>query len=662
MKKNLLIILILSCNLIGYSQSFNQLIIGANNNGAIISTALDGSSPAVINTGQSYQSYYNAKYNPVDEKLYMSWYYGIYSMNTDGSDFQTLYSYPAGGMGDGIDIDTLNGHIYFTNTTEDFIYRIDLDGGNLTSIYGGSSNVGFLSQVQVDIQNNHLYFGEEIVASSGLYRINLDGTNRQTINNTEMPFFKTYPVNGHHYYCVDGDFHRCNLDGSNDIIILAGQSVSAFDIDFDADKVYYITWNNNLISTNLAGNNVTVLLQPNDLTINGSNLQALQTPVLVYTCNVSADISETNVTCHGDTTGAIDLTVSGGTSPYSYLWDNGEITEDLSDLSAGTYEITITDANSCTTTTSVTLTEPTAIDLSTDLTNITCHGDTIGTIDLTVSGGTNPYSYMWDNGQITEDLSDLSAGTYEVTVTDDNNCTITASVTLTEPTAIDLSTDLTNITCHGGTNGAIDLTVSNGTSPYSYLWSNDETTQDLNNLSAGTYDVIVTDASSCTTTTSVTLTEPTAIDISTNVSSITITANASGVNYQWLDCDNDNAFITGATNQSFTPIVNGNYAVIIDNGTCSDTSACVAINSLSLDEVWNTELVEIYPNPTAGDVTITFEGTIAELTIRDATGKLVWSNEIQQNTTISLNDYQKGIYFFELKTATQTGIKKIVKQ
>jgi hypothetical protein len=481
----------------------------------------------------------------------------------------------------------LNGHIYFTNTTEDFIYRIDLDGGNLTSIYGGSSNVGFLSQVQVDIQNNHLYFGEEIVASSGLYRINLDGTNRQTINNTEMPFFKTYPVNGHHYYCVDGDFHRCNLDGSNDIIILAGQSVSAFDIDFDADKVYYITWNNNLISTNLAGNNVTVLLQPNDLTINGSNLQALQTPVLVYTCNVSADISETNVTCHGDTTGAIDLTVSGGTSPYSYLWDNGEITEDLSDLSAGTYEITITDANSCTTTTSVTLTEPTAIDLSTDLTNITCHGDTIGTIDLTVSGGTNPYSYMWDNGQITEDLSDLSAGTYEVTVTDDNNCTITASVTLTEPTAIDLSTDLTNIT---------------------------------------------------------------------------ITANASGVNYQWLDCDNDNAFITGATNQSFTPIVNGNYAVIIDNGTCSDTSACVAINSLSLDEVWNTELVEIYPNPTAGDVTITFEGTIAELTIRDATGKLVWSNEIQQNTTISLNDYQKGIYFFELKTATQTGIKKIVKQ
>jgi hypothetical protein len=87
----------------------------------------------------------------------------------------------------------------------------------------------------------------------------------------------------------------------------------------------------------------------------------------------------------------------------------------------------------------------------------------------------------------------------------------------------------------------------------------------------------------------------------------------------------------------------------------------VQIEFVGIDE--NTmENLDIYPNPTVGDVKVTFEGTSAVLTIRDATGKLVWSDEIQQNATISLNDYQKGIYFFELKTATQTGIKKIVKQ
>ena len=234
--------------------------------------------------------------------------------------------------------------------------------------------------------------------------------------------------------------------------------------------------------------------------------------------------TQVNVLCNGAATGSIDLSVTGGTAPYTYDWSNDgpetpdNDTQDLTGLVAGTYTVTVTDMVGATSTASVTITQPAALALTSVITHVTCFGLLNGAINLSVSGGVSPYTYDWSNdGPETpdndpQDLTGLAAGTYMVTVTDANGCTASHTAMVNQPTALSLSTVVTNVTCAGGNNGAIDLTVTGGTPGYTYDWSNDgpETpdndTQDLTNLTTGTYTVTVTDANGCTSTASQTLT------------------------------------------------------------------------------------------------------------------------------------------------------------
>ena len=232
--------------------------------------------------------------------------------------------------------------------------------------------------------------------------------------------------------------------------------------------------------------------------------------------------------CNGAATGAIDLTVTGGVSPYTYLWSNGTTTQDLSGRTAGTYTVTVTDANGCTKSISATITQPTLVVLSSTVTNVACNGGNTGSVDLTVSGGVSPYTYVWSNAATTQDLSGLTAGTYTVTVTDANGCTKTTSATISENSTLAATTTTVPVTCNGGSNGSIDLTVSGGTSPYTYLWSNGATTQDLTGRTAGTYTVTVTDALGCTKSTSATIIEPTAIALTTAVTNVLCNGAATG--------------------------------------------------------------------------------------------------------------------------------------
>ncbi|MFM9057406.1 MAG: SprB repeat-containing protein, partial [Bacteroidota bacterium] len=202
---------------------------------------------------------------------------------------------------------------------------------------------------------------------------------------------------------------------------------------------------------------------------------------------VSLSSTQVNVICNGASTGSVDLSVTGGTPPYSYTWSNGATTQDVSGLAAGTYTVTVNDANGttfgCTATRTITITQPTAVALSSTQTNILCNGASTGAIDLSVSGGTAPYTYSWSNGATTQDLSGLAAGTYSVVVNDANGstlgCTASTSVTITQPSAVSVSTTQTNPVCNGAATGSIDLSVSGGTAPYTYSWSNGATTQDL---------------------------------------------------------------------------------------------------------------------------------------------------------------------------------------
>jgi hypothetical protein len=202
--------------------------------------------------------------------------------------------------------------------------------------------------------------------------------------------------------------------------------------------------------------------------------------------------SGANVNCAGSNTGTATASPSGGTGSYTYLWSNGGTTQTISNLAAGTYMVTVSAGSNCTGTASRIVTAPSAISTSVSVTNAN-NGQNNGAINLTVSGGTPGYSFAWSNGMTTEDISGLAPGNYTVTVTDANGCTATKSATVgnssTPPLSLSFSVTNTN---SGQSTGAINLTVTGGIAPYSYLWSNGATTEDIANLAAGTYTVTVT--------------------------------------------------------------------------------------------------------------------------------------------------------------------------
>jgi len=263
---------------------------------------------------------------------------------------------------------------------------------------------------------------------------------------------------------------------------------------------YTYAWSNSVITEDLSGRTAgTYSVTVTDTkgctdTYSGTITQ----PTLL-----TASATPTPVPCYGESDGAVNLTALGGTIPYSYTWSNGAMTEDISALPAGTYTVTVTDANQCTATASAVVSQPSAaLSASAAATNILCNGASTGAVDLTVSGGTpgSGYTYLWSNGATTQDLSNVAAGTYRVTVTDANGCTVIVSEEVTQPQPLALTASVTHCGCAAGTDGSIDLSVSGGTSPYTYSWSNAATTQDLTGLPTGTYTVTVTDANGCTKT------------------------------------------------------------------------------------------------------------------------------------------------------------------
>lgn len=220
------------------------------------------------------------------------------------------------------------------------------------------------------------------------------------------------------------------------------------------------------------------------------------------TVNVNVTIidfttSQQDVSCYGLNDGQITIMPTGGTPQYHYQWSPavGD-TATATNLSPGNYYATITDANGCEAhVLKIPIVEPDSISLVSDNeTNPKCNGGNDGTIDVSYTGGTPPYTYTWSNSGNSNSLSGLSAGTYSLTLTDNNGCTSHANFALTDPTAITVSGD-TGV--DENYYGYINLSVSNGTSPYAFVWSNGETAQNISHLHSGEYTVTVTDFNGC---------------------------------------------------------------------------------------------------------------------------------------------------------------------
>jgi hypothetical protein len=192
-----------------------------------------------------------------------------------------------------------------------------------------------------------------------------------------------------------------------------------------------------------------------------------------------------NISCFGGANGSIDITITGGTLPYSFLWSNGITSEDNVNLLPGTYSVTVTDGNGCTATRAVTLEEPDSLDISGTVTNASCNFTPDGGIDVTITGGTPPYNYLWSNFANTQDLTNVTFGTYTVLVTDANGCTISESFIVNENSTLNVVGTISDVSCNGLTDGAIDLTVSGGSFPYLFKWSTGPTIEDVSNLAPG---------------------------------------------------------------------------------------------------------------------------------------------------------------------------------
>jgi len=209
--------------------------------------------------------------------------------------------------------------------------------------------------------------------------------------------------------------------------------------------------------------------------------------------------NEVNISCNGINDGFITGNASGGNAPYTYQWTNGATSNTISNLTAGTYTLTLTDAYNCAYIQSYQITEPNALTTNISSTDQSYYQTNDGTANVNVSGGTMPYTYNWSNGAATASVSNLAPGNYSVTVMDAQGCQIVEQFTIMAISCTPVQAAFT-ITNESGTNvndGSIMVSPSGGTAPYTYNWSTGASSQNLSNVDTGNYSVTVTDANGC---------------------------------------------------------------------------------------------------------------------------------------------------------------------
>ena len=310
-----------------------------------------------------------------------------------------------------------------------------------------------------------------------------------------------------------------------------------------------------------------------------------------YTLRLNSTLAVSSVvtptSCFGDTSGAIDLIIAGGTAPYTILWADGVTTEDRSALAVGNYKVTVTDAAGCSVLLNISVFKK-PVQVSATVNQPKCSGE-LGSITLTPPAGVPPYTYSWSNGQTGNAITDLAPGTYSVTITDASGCSTTLFYGIMAPTAINITGTVTNTQC--GDNGLfnIDVSVMGGKFPYSYLWSTGATTQDVSGVSAGTHTVTIKDALGCainkqfiidavSANWSCLINAPAAPAICKSAGNTIATGVAGATTYLWTVSSSDNSWaITSGSADSLAVYTAGNpgttatFTLTVTKNGCTQT-------------------------------------------------------------------------------------------
>ena len=337
----------------------------------------------------------------------------------------------------------------------------------------------------------------------------------------------------------------------------------------------------------------------------------------------------TQATC-GASNGAINITVNGNSPPFTYHWSNGALTEDISGLPSGSYSVTVTDGNSCTKTSSFVLTNVSSINISKVITDVHCNGNNTGAINLTTSGGTSPYTFLWSNAATTEDIVNVPAGNYTITITDNAGCIFIDNITIQQTPQIAVSLVSSGNELCGDANGFIDVAVSGGSGSYAYLWSNGSTTQDLTSLSGGNYILTITDGYGCTKIANYSIINNVSncssycyLDIASSTILPDICGTGTGsINITLENVTNPSTihWSNSATTEDISGLVAGNYTVTINDAAgCSVSHNFFVTNNTGTLAISSSIISDENCGNSTGAINLTVSGGVLPYTF-------LWSN------------------------------------
>lgn len=538
-------------------------------------------------------------------------------------------------------------------------------GVQITNAYSGNDNCS----------SNIAYI--DIVVSGGVspYTYNWsNGATTQDLNN----------ISEGNYYCIVTDDAGCMAVSNNYIITntpsnLTASSLSTPEICLTGGSIvltvnngylpYAYIWSNSETTQNISN------LAPGNYQVTITDATGCS---IIHNQNVASQTNTLNVTnaiiedelCN-NAQGSISISVTGGTPTYLYYWDNFETSQNLNNLTAGTYNLTITDANGCETTHSYLVqNNPGTMNIDTAIANhINCINP-LGWIDLTYSGGTEPVSILWSNGDTEEDPEDLITGIYTLTITDANGCEDYVSSEIFDYSDFQITNiNVVDDTC-ANYDGSVNISSLGGMQPLSYIWNNGFSSEDLFAISDGYYQCTITTADGCEYTTGNQFVDNIdGFDISAYITNsscstcndgeIDITITGNGTNYIFV-------WSNGETTEDLTGLLPDSYNLTVSNdlGCHLDTTYNVSFVS-GINKSEPKELSSIYPNPTTGKVYVKMDVqlNIQEVLVYNSIGELVIQKDIEHNQglyELDLTGFSTGIYQIRLLTEKKIYNHKIV--